>query len=508
MKGRLKMKNVLELLERSSSKRPDKVFLQDSETQITYSDFIKRSKSVASALKQFGTECLPVAVYMNKTPDNVVGFFGAVYAGKFYTVIDPEMPKDRMMTILKTLAPCAVICDRAHQEILDTVDTGIPYLVYEDIVNTPCDDEFIDQVRARSIDTDPLYVLFTSGSTGVPKGTVVNHRSVMAYSSWVCETFGINENTVFGNQTPFYFSMSVLDLFSTVRAGATLDIIPKVYFTFPVKLAEYLNNKKINTIYWVPSALCVVANLKLLDYVKLESLKKILFAGEVMPTKQLNYWISHMEGAYFANLYGPTEVTDICTYYEVDRKFADDESLPIGKHCNNCGVFLLKEDNTEALSGEVGELCVRGSFLASGYYNNPEKTHEVFVQNPLNPHYPELIYKTGDLVKLNERGEYIYIGRKDFQIKHMGYRIELGEIETAVSAVEKLSGCVCVFDMEADKIVLIYEGRVTENDILASIKDKLPHYMYPDIYIKVRSMPHNANGKIDRAWLKNNYKTL
>ncbi len=169
---------------------------------------------------------------------------------------------------------------------------------------------------------------------------------------------------------------------------------------------------------------------------------------------------------------------------------------------------MLKEDNTEALSGEVGELCVRGSFLASGYYNNPEKTHEVFVQNPLNPHYPELIYKTGDLVKLNERGEYIYIGRKDFQIKHMGYRIELGEIETAVSAVEKLSGCVCVFDMEADKIVLIYEGRVTENDILASIKDKLPHYMYPDIYIKVRSMPHNANGKIDRAWLKNNYKTL
>ena len=503
------MKNILQLLEVSAKRFPEKVFLQDNNSEITYSDFVQKAKSVASALEEFGTDCLPVAVYMNKTPDNVVGFFGAVYAGKFYTVIDPEMPKDRMLSIFDTLEPCAVICDRAHKANMDEANTSLKTFVYEDIVDTPVDEDFIREVRERSIDTDPLYVLFTSGSTGVPKGTVLNHRSVLAYSEWVCDTFDINESTVYGNQTPFYFSMSVLDLFSTVRAGATLDIIPKVYFTFPVKLAEYVNNKKINTIYWVPSALCVVANLKLLDYVKLENVKKILFAGEVMPTKQLNYWIAHMpDDVYFANLYGPTEVTDICTYYEVDRKFADDESLPIGKHCNNCGVFLLKDDNTEAKNGEVGELCVRGSFLASGYYNNPKKTAEVFVQNPLNTHYPELIYKTGDLVKVNERGEYIYIGRKDFQIKHMGYRIELGEIETAISAVDKLNACVCVFDMKADKIVLIYEGRVKDTDILEGIKDKLPHYMYPDVYVKVKSMPHNANGKIDRSWLKDNYKTL
>ena len=215
-----------------------------------------------------------------------------------------------------------------------------------------------------------------------------------------------------------------------------------------------------------------------------------------MPTKQLNYWIAHMpDDVYFANLYGPTEVTDICTYYEVDRKFADDESLPIGKHCNNCGVFLLKDDNTEAKNGEVGELCVRGSFLASGYYNNPKKTAEVFVQNPLNTHYPELIYKTGDLVKVNERGEYIYIGRKDFQIKHMGYRIELGEIETALSEIGGVERCCCLFDKPGDKIVCIYTGAATRKEILLELKKYVPKYMWPNKFIQLAEMPLNINGK-------------
>lgn len=361
-------------------------------------------------------------------------------------------------------------------------------------------------VRQSMIDTDPLYALFTSGSTGVPKGAVVSHRNVINYASWYKETFDINEMTQFGSQTPFYFSMSVSDVYSTIIAGATLHIIPKKLFTFPIQLIEYMNKKEINTIYWVPSALCIVANLKVLNYADLKYVDKVLFAGEVMPTKQLNYWIDKLPNAMFANLFGPTETTDICTYYIVDRQFEDDEVLPIGKACQNCDVFLLDENNQEVLDDREGELCVRGSFLALGYYNNEEKTKEAFVQNPLNTSYPEMIYRTGDLVKYNERGELVYITRKDFQIKHMGYRIELGEIEAAVNSLEKIQNCAVIYDEIKDKIVLIYTGKIDDKGIMDGISHKIPHYMYPNVIVKKKVMPYNQNGKIDRKWLKSHYE--
>lgn len=303
--------------------------------------------------------------------------------------------------------------------------------------------------------------------------------------------------------------MSVLDVFSTIRNGATFHIIPKKYFSFPIKLLEYVRDREVNTIYWVPSALSIVANWKALDYVELPKLKKVLFAGEVMPTKQLNMWIKKRPDIFYANLYGPTETTDICTYYVVDRKFKDDETLPIGKHCNNCDVMILTEDNRLAEVGEEGELCARGSFLAMGYYNNPEKTKEVFVQNPLNTAYPEIIYKTGDLVKLNEKGEIIYISRKDYQIKHMGYRIELGEIEAAAGSIEKIKTCVCIYNESEDKIVFIYEGsKMTDSELMNKLSEKLPVYMRPNVIKRIKQIPYNQNGKIDRKLLKQTYKDI
>ena len=347
-------------------------------------------------------------------------------------------------------------------------------------------------MRDRQIDTDPLYALYTSGSTGVPKGAVLNHRNVIAYSKWSADTFNIDENTVFGNQTPFYFSMSVTDIYSTLRTGATLVIIPKAFFAFPIKLVEFLNENKVNTIYWVPSAISIVANLKLFKFAKPEYLKTVLFAGEVMPTKQLNYWINNLDkDILYANLYGPTETTDICTYYVVDRPFRDDEPLPIGRHCDNCDVVIVNEKGEEAKVGEEGELFVRGSFLSAGYYNNPEKTAAAFVQNPLNKAYPETVYKTGDLVKMNEKGEILYICRRDYQIKHMGYRIELGEIEAAASAVDGMKESVCVYDEKNDKIVLIYSAAKTNDEkVLAQLKTKLTDY-YGENY---RNYQRNQTG--------------
>ena len=223
-----------------------------------------------------------------------------------------------------------------------------------------------------------------------------------------------------------------------------------------------------------------------------------------MPMKPLNTWRKAMPKILYANLYGPTELTDICTYYIVDREFSDNETLPIGKPCNNCEAIILDKNNKEVSYGEEGELCIKGSIMSMGYYNNKEKTDSTFVQNPLNNSFNELIYRTGDIVKYNDRGELIYLSRKDFQIKHMGYRIELGEIETNINAMDGITLCACIY--ENDNIVLYYEGKSKELDVVAFANEKLVNYMRPNKIIKLSKMPYNSNGKIDRVKLKEMYK--
>lgn len=466
---------------------------------MTYSEFLNTAKSIGAFIARYGIINKPIAVIAERSVKNLAAMFGVLYSGNFYTVIDSEMPPERVKAIFNTLKPAAVVVTKACLSLLKKLDFNGKAVNYEIAKDCPADGSLLGKIRENMIDSDPAYVLFTSGSTGVPKGAVVSHKAVLSYVKWYADTFKIDENTVFGSQTPFYFSMSVSDVFSCVFAGGELNIIPKALFSFPMKLIEFLNTRRVNTIYWVPSALCIIANWRALDYGELKYVKKVLFAGEVMPVKQLNYWISKLEGAMFANLFGPTEATDICTYYIVDRKFEDGETLPIGRACDNCDVFVVKEDGNEAKIGEEGELYARGSFLAMGYYNNPEKTAAAFVQNPLNTAYPETVYKTGDLVKYNEKGELIYISRIDFQIKHMGYRIELGEIEAAANALGYVTACAAVYDGDRDKIILAYEGKKRESaEILSDLRLRLPEYMTPQIVKRIKAMPHNANGKVDR----------
>lgn len=226
-----------------------------------------------------------------------------------------------------------------------------------------------------------------------------------------------------------------------------------------------------------------------------------------MPNKQLNVWRQYLPDTVYANLYGPTEITDACTYYIVDREFADDEPLPIGRPMRNTEILVLDEqDRAVTEPGQVGELCVRGTSLAVGYYNNPEKTAAAFVQNPLQTAYEERIYRTGDLVKYNDRYELIYLSRKDFQIKHMGHRIELGEIETAVSSLDGVASCCCLYNQEARQLTLFLEGEeFTREQINRELSDLLPHYMLPGRVICLKSLPLNANGKIDRPKLMQDY---
>lgn len=499
------MKNILEYLEQTAENHPDKIGFSDETRDVTFSELMQNAQRIAGSLARIGCR-KPVAVLIDRNVSCIEAMFAAVYAGNFYVVIDVHSPEARIRSILETLQPAAIITDREWLSLAQTLagaDFAEMIVLYEEAVRREINAEHLARIRSQMIDTDPLYVLFTSGSSGTPKGTVLSHRNVISYISWVSEQFAFGTETVFGSQTPLYFSMSVTDLFSTIRCGCTYHLIPKAYFTFPMKLVEYLNTRQVNTIYWVPSALAIVSNWNVFAFAKPEHLHTVLFAGEVMPVRHLNYWREHLPDCRYANLFGPTETTDICCFYVVDRDFANEESLPIGRACDNCDTFLLTEEGTRATqAGEEGEIVVRGSFLADGYYNEPEKTAAAFTQNPLNTAWPERIYRTGDLARLNENGEFIYISRKDFQIKRMGYRIEPGEIEAAAGAIEKVKAAAALYDKNAGSIIVIYEGSIKDpEEVLQKTAEKVPPYMRPDRVLRVRQMPYNANGKIDRQKL-------
>lgn len=501
------MHTILDYFEKTERKFGDKKAFVDEKNSITYAQLGSLGRNIASEiLKQVEKRNQPIVIFLSKSIESIQALLACVYSGNLYVMMDIDTPKERQEKIFDNLKPAMIITNQECQNKL--IKVNVLLFDIEQMITVQEDKTLLEKRRKEQLSCDPLYVLYTSGSTGTPKGVVVSHSNVIAYIKWVIEAFRIDEKTVFGNQTPFYFSMSVLDIFATLFSGATLYIIPRTLFSFPLKLIEFLNEKCINTIYWVPTALNMVANTKTLDYIEIKSLKKILFAGEVMHVKGLNYWKKHVTSALYANLYGPTEVTDICSYYIVEKTFRDDQKLPIGYPCKGCELIILDESGKEVTGNQQGELCVKGPFVAQGYYNNEKKTKEVFIQNPANVHYLDIIYKTGDLVKRDENGLLIYQGRQDYQIKHMGYRIELGEIESAVQSIETIEANVCIYDESKDKLILIYQSKLDKASVREQLKQKVPKYMQPSKYIAMQKIPLNANGKIDRKWVKEHYKTL
>ena len=496
------IKTITDYLDKTAKKYPEKIGVKDIDKQYTFSKIRENALKVGSVLGEKGLFKKPIAIFLDKNVDCFCSMFGVAYSGNFYTILDVTMPQARIERILRILDAEAIITDKKHEQDIQKLDLKFSPIYIEDIYTRTINNLMIECIQNRIIDTDVLYILFTSGSTGDPKGVIISHRNVITYMEWSGKVFGFDSNTIFGSQTPFYFSMSVLDIFQTIRTGAEFVIIPKKLFSLPGDLISYIDETQINTIYWVPSALCQLANINALDNPKLKCVKMILFAGEVMPAKQLNMWRRALPDAFYANLFGPTEVTDICTYYILDREIADDESIPIGKTCDNMDVFIVDENGKEVTGTQEGEMLVRGASVAYGYYKNPEKTKEAFIQNPLQDFYEEKVYRTGDLVHYNENGEIIYVSRKDFQIKHMGYRIELGEIETAASAIAQIDRVCCIYDMANSELVLFYTGAIDAKDIKKNIKKKVPRYMIPTRYVTMEEMPLNLNGKIDRGELK------
>lgn len=497
-------KNVTDYLDITADKFPNKSAVEDANGSITFAELKVKALKIAEFCAK---DCIfkqPVCVYLPKSKEMVTCFVGINYSGNFYVPLDVKSPDCRIQNILSTLQPALIITDECHRKHVESFN--LKTISFEELmIRNIVDIDIIMEAQSKQIDTDPVYSIFTSGSTGTPKGVVISHRGVIDYIDWAIETFNFTNNARIGNQAPFYFDNSTLDIYLMLATGATLNIIPESNFMFPAKLIDYLNDNKISFVFWVPFILVNVANFNIFETKRPTYLQDVFFAGEVMPNKHLNYWRKFLPQCRYANLYGPTEITVDCTYYIVKREFADNDPLPIGFPCKNSDVLILNNDKNECGVNEEGELCVRGSSLALGYYNNPEKTSAAFIQNPLNKAYPETIYCTGDIVYKNELGEIMYVGRKDFQIKHSGYRIELGEIENAVLGTHMVDSCCVAYDFDNKQIVLFYHSHDELNmgAFRKEILKFIPRYMVPTENHRVEKMEINANGKIDRKYYMN-----
>jgi len=501
--------NSTEWLDHTASLYPEKTAIVDGNVSLSFSDYRKKALALARRIvvSDYGQQ-EPIVVYMEKSAKVLVSFMGIAYSRNFYIPLDVDMPTARINKILEILQPGVVITTAEGKSSFCKFKFDGNFIIYEEVNSSEQDERIVKPVSNAILDTDLVYVLFTSGSTGTPKGVGIRHRSLIDYIDWVTEEFDVSCDDAFCSQAPFYFDNSILDIYATMKTGATLHIVSRELFSKPVDLMQYLKEKRVNSIFWVPTELIMVARIKGLKKIDMsDTLKRVLFCGEVMPNKELNIWRKHLPNTLFSNLYGPTEITDACTFYHVDREFADEEPLPIGKPMRNTEVFVIGENNRRIVPeeiGKIGELCVKGTCLAAGYYKNPQKTKEVFVQNPFNNRYEEIIYRTGDLVSYNEYGELMYHGRRDFQIKHLGHRIELGEIETAVSSFDEIDRNCCIYDYKHTQIVLFYSSNreICREDIRRRLSVLVPEYMLPEKIIRLDEMPVNANGKIDRIRLK------
>lgn len=500
--------NILEYLEETAREVPDKTAFSTGTESRTFSEVLGNSRRIGTYLLKNGYRHEPVVVLMEKHPDTVITFLGAIAAGCYYVCLDGSMPLSRMELILGSLSPRILLCDKKNaknaEALRDSVRaSGIDLTVVSSEVCLGIDEDpaLLSEARETQLDTDPIYVVFTSGSTGVPKGVIACHRSVIDYTENLCLALGFSRDTVFGNQSPLFFDAPLKELMPTLKYGATTYFIPKMNFMFPMRIVEYLNTYRINTVCWVVSALVQISQLGTFAKIKPEYLTTVAFGSEVFPRKQYDLWREALPNARFFNLYGPTEATGMSCYWEA-RPLGADEPIPVGRPFRNTGILLLTEDGREAERGEEGEICIRGTCLTMGYYREREKTDAVFTENPLQTAYRELIYRTGDLGVWNAYGELVFRSRKDYQIKLMGRRIELGEIEAVAADCDGVGRACCTFDSDKQRITLFYVGSAEVAEVTAYLRSRLPSYMIPYKMNHIDVMPYTPNGKLDRRALK------
>ena len=521
-----------QLLMESAKRLPDKAAVRFKGQELTYSQLDKQTNQVAWTLRQIGVRSGDrVGLYVHKSLASIIGIFGIMKAGGTYVPLDPSAPAKRLAYITHNCDISVLLTSTEKMALLPeffVVGTPLKTIVLMDseeqeTIDLPPATQIVswDQVRTQhevpvtpvgAIETDLAYILYTSGSTGDPKGVMISHRTIFTFINWCYETFNMSEEDRVTSHAPLHFDLSTFDIYVTIKAGGTVVLVPEKLSVFPVRLSRLLQDEKITVTYMVPSILSLMVNYGKLDNYNLSALRTILFAGEVFPIKYLRQLVAAIPHTDYYNLYGPTE-TNVCTYYKVQpRDLEPDrtEPVPIGIACENIAVFAVdEEEQLVTESGREGELWVRGSCLAQGYWGDPDKTAKSFIRNRFQSHFEETIYRTGDVVTLDEDGvNWRYIGRRDHMIKSRGYRIELGDIESALYTYEGVKEAAVIAipdDLVGNRIkafvVPLENNGLTVKDMQQHCSQKLPRYMVPEIIEFRDELPKTSTGKINRPLL-------
>ncbi len=488
------MKTMLFALHEQARIRPDAPAFSDSNETLTFADIERIADAAGSALCRRGATREPILLFTERSAREIALFFAVWKAGCFYVPVDVEMGENRIRSILDRVRPRFAIADETGRKLLSDYGFTGELLDPDLLLSQMPDVDALRAVEAATLDTDPAYLVFTSGSTGAPKGVVGCHRAVKDYAEQITGVLRTDDSDVFAMQAPLYVDACLKEILSALVKGSAVVLVPKRLFMTPVPLVEFLNAHRVTALCWVVPALTLISALHTFDEVVPRHLKTVAFGSEVMPPKQLRIWQQHVKARYL-NLYGPTECTGMSCCYEVDRTFSDGERIPIGHAFDNAEIFLLDENDQRA---DEGEICIRGTSVCHGYYRDAERTAKAFVQNPLQSDYPETVYRTGDLGRRNMRGELEFLGRKDDQIKHMGHRIELGELEAAAKTIDGTDAACAVFDKKHSILGLVYTGTIERAALLTALRRLVPEYLLPKITKQINEMPLTQNGKTDR----------
>ncbi len=489
------MGSVLDYLDRAAMQRPDKTALSDGTRSYTFRSLRQTAYGLAWRLRDRGVTGQAVGIYAHRRAEVIVGMLACAASGNCYVPLNPLAPESKNARII-THAGVRFILGLEEGEYRGRAE-GAEYLAWDGLDIVPRDGE----PPVRPTERDTLYIIYTSGSTGEPKGIRKSHGAMMNFIEAYVQALDFTSEEIIGNQTPFCFDASAKDIYLTLRTGARLEIIPSGRFAFPVTLIEYLNEKRITFLSWVPSALAIVARLRTFRDILPVTVRRVCFVGEVFPIKDLEAWREALPDIQYINLYGSSELAGVCCLYPVPAGEPLPAALPIGKPLGNTRVYLY--ENGQIVSGQ-GEMLVESGALADEYIGDPEKTAQTFMELEIDGEKRRVL-RTGDWARYDEAGDLVFLSRGDGQIKYKGYRIEMGEIEAAVNALPFIGQACCLYNAERERITVFCTANrdgLKLRELNDALSDRLVDYMLPRRLVVLDEMPLNANGKIDRPYLK------